>query len=320
MDEPARGIGVGITGANTDLGSGLVERLQADAGVRTIVSLGGEPLSGPKVTTIPVDLRQPGSDRAAADALRAHQVDTLFHLAFAPPFAVRPLASHEADVLGTIHVLAAAGSVRLRRLVVASRTALYGPADKSPAILTESHPLRGVEAWRAMADRIEVEHHVSRFGEAHPDSQVLLLRFAPIVGAGSHGTLARLLRSPVVPTLFGFDPLWQVVSREDAVRALHLALRSEARGALNIVGDEALPLSSLLRLAGARPVPLPAPLFGAALALVALLRAAPVSRAAVPFLRHGWVADGSRAQAQLAFTPQVPVRTALGGLVTQRSA
>ena len=63
----------------------------------------------------------------------------------------------------------------------------------------------------------------------------------------------------------GFDPLLQFIHAEDAVGALEAAVRRPVRGAVNVAGEGSISLTRLLRLAGKLPLPVPAPLFGAAL-------------------------------------------------------
>jgi UDP-glucose 4-epimerase len=185
-------------------------------------------------------------------------------------------------------------------------------------VCTEKHPLEGTGV-RFVTDRVEVEHQIEKFAARNPDVQVVVLRFAPIVGQTADNPFTRLLRTGFVPTILGFDPLWQVVHEDDAVTALHLALTTKASGSFNVVGDTAAPFSTIVRLAGSKAVPLPAPLLRAT---IVALEGAGVASVPVPllsFLRYSWVADGMRARRQLGFEPRVTFQDAMASMRERRS-
>ena len=98
--------------------------------------------------------------------------------------------------------------------------------------------LAGCLGSRFVNDKVEVENQLAAFTSAHPETHVVVLRFAPIVGPTSDNPVTRWLRTRLVPTLLGFDPLWQVVHEDDAADALHAALFAEAPSLLP--GVEAL--------------------------------------------------------------------------------
>jgi UDP-glucose 4-epimerase len=178
--------------------------------------------------------------------------------------------------------------------------------------------LRG-EGVRFVTDRVEVEQHLLKFSERNPDTHVVVLRFAPIVGPSADNPFTRLLQSGFVPTVLGFDPVWQVVHESDAVNALELALTTKARGVFNIVGESAAPFSTLVRLSGAQSLPLPGPFLRAT---IRLLETAGVSSVPVPlldFLRYSWVADGERARKQLGFQPRVSFTAAMASMRERRA-
>ena len=94
---------------------------------------------------------------------------------------------------------------------------------------------------------------------------VTTLRYQPTLGTAIDSPLTRYLHQPVVPTQLGYDPLLQFVHAEDAVGALEAAVMRPVRGPVNVAGAGSVSLSRLLRLAGKVPLPIPAPLFSAAL-------------------------------------------------------
>jgi UDP-glucose 4-epimerase len=59
--------------------------------------------------------------------------------------------------------------------------------------------------------------------------------------------------------VLGYDPLFQFLWESDAVDALVLAVEKKLRGVFNVAGPPPLPLSTIVRETGRRPVPLPEP-------------------------------------------------------------
>lgn len=297
---------VGVTGISSDLGRGLIPRLEADPRVThlALFDVARPAELGPKSTFVRADLIRPGMEEDLTRFFREQRLDVLYHLAFVNSRIHGAAFAHELEVIGTMHVLAATQAVGLKRLVVPSYTALYGARPDGPGICLEHHPLEG-DGVRFVTDRVEVEHQLQKFSLRNPDTHLVVLRFAPIIGPTADNPFTRLLRSGFVPTVLGFDPVWQIIHETDALEALHLSLTSRARGVFNVVGESAAPFSTLVRLSGAQSVPLPGP---ALRSTIRLLEAAGVSAVPVPlldFLRYSWVADGSRARSQLGFEPKV---------------
>lgn len=311
---------VGVTGVSSDLGRGLLPRLEADPLVERIVVFD---VARPKDLTkkcvfVRADLTRPGMEEELTRAFQAQQLDALFHLAFVNSRVHRAAFAHELEVIGSMHILAATQAAGLKRLVIPSLTALYGARANAPALFNEKHALGGTGV-RFITDRVEVEQHIARFAEANPAIQVVVLRFAPVVGASANNPFTRLLRTGFVPTIMGFDPVWQIVHEDDAATALHLALTTRASGIFNVVGETAAPFSTVVRLSGARSLPLPGPVLRAT---VRALDAAGVSAtpvAMLDFLKYSWVADGERARAELGFSPRVPFFEAMQSMREARS-
>ncbi len=303
---------VGLTGALSDLGRLLLPRLLADAQVREVVVFDLAPPSPlpERVRFVPLDLLKPDAQGLLEAAVKAFPLDALYHLAFINSRVHQGSFAHELEVLGTMNVLNAVAAHGVRRLIVPSLTALYGARPSSPTFARESQPLGGVFGVRFITDRVEVERQLVEFAGRVSHTEVLTLRFAPIVGPTSNNPFTRLARRGVVPTALGFDPLWQLVHEDDAARALHLGLHTRSRGIFNIVGEGVAPISSILRSAGARPLPLPAPVLRRALRAFELTGAPLTPLALMDFFRFSWLADGQRAARALHFVAHVPVHQA----------
>ena len=304
---------VAVTGALSFLGRNLVGLLEEDDRVRRIVSLdlGTPRTAGQKTRAYEVDLAQPGADDRVAEIFAAEGVDTLVHLAFLSSPAHATAYAHELEGVGTMHLLNAGRRTDVRKIVLRSTTMLYGAHPTNPNYLTEAHPLRARRSEPFFADKMAAEADVLAYADADRGRMVTVLRTAPILGPTIRSYLARFLGRKVVPTILGFDPLWQLLHEADAVAAFKLAVDRDAPGVFNIVGDGVLPLSTVVKLAGriALPVPrtLATPLVGA-LWLAQFAEAPPVL---LDYLQYLCVADGDRARKHMGFSPAYTTREAV---------
>ena len=316
---------VALTGARTFLGKNLLRLLDEDDRVRRVVVIDQDsPLSaGAKSRSYVVDRTQPSASARISEILAAESIDTFVHLGFLESPARNLGWAHELESVGTLHILNACRERPVKKFVLGSSTALYGPHFDNPNFLAETHPLRGLNATPFLADKIDAERQVEAYAREHRSACVTVLRFAPLLGPTVESYVTRWLTRSLVPTLLGFDPLLQFVHEVDALAALKLALDADAPGAFNIVGDGVLPLSTVIKLIGRSQLPLPHFL---ARRLTALLWVAGVSE--VPpqmlrFLRFLCVADGGKAKRELGFSPGYTSREAvleLGATLRLREA
>ncbi len=308
------GLRIAVTGAAGDLGRLLLPLLERDPDVESILVLDVAKPAGDKVDFHRVDLTRHDAESELSDVLAELPVDVFYHLAFLYGPVRDGSLAHELEVIGTMNVLSAVGRARVPRLIVPSLTALYGARGQNPALLNEETPLQGCPGSRFVTDKVEVEKQVRTFRERHPETRVIVLRFAPLFGPHMNNPATRMLAHRVVPTLLGFDPLWQALHEEDAARALYQALSANAEGEFNIVGRGVLPLSGLIRQAGARPLPLPGPIYRAALKTLSSLGGPGFPTALLDYMHYGWVADGERAEEELGFIPMFHARDAVAAM------
>ncbi|MGO8995779.1 MAG: hypothetical protein ACLQVI_20910, partial [Polyangiaceae bacterium] len=138
-----------------------------------------------------------------------------------------------------------------------------------------------------------------------------VLRTAPILGPTVQNYLTRYLARRLVPTMMGFDPLWQFVHEIDAIAAFKLAIDRDVPGAFNIVADGVLPLSTVIKLAGRIAVPIPHPLAETATAALWMAQLADAPASFLKYLRFLCVADGKKAWDTMGFRPAYTTREAL---------
>ncbi|HWA76315.1 MAG TPA: NAD-dependent epimerase/dehydratase family protein [Polyangiaceae bacterium] len=304
---------IAITGAMTFLGRSLV-RLLADAeGVArvVVVDLENPDTAGPSTTFYAVDLTQPGADARLAEILQAEQIDTLVHLAFleAPTPAVG--WAHELESVGTMHVLRACHKHPIEKLIVGSSSLVYGPHADNPNYLKEDRPLRGLHDASFISDKIDVEHQVARYRQAHPECTVTVLRLAALLGPSVRNFVVRWFSRTVVPTVLGYDPLLQFVHEVDALTALCLAVERDVPGTFNIASSGVLPLSTVIRLSGGLSFPVPYVALRRFSKLLWSFQLCETPPSFVALLRHLLVVDTTRARQYLGFQPDFSTRDAV---------
>lgn len=127
---PARGIDV-VTGGAGFIGSHLVRAL-LEQGRRVRVV---DDFSGGRRENVPEDVELWEGDAGALAARAAEGADVIYHLAAlvsVPRSVEEPLESHRAVAASTIAVLRAAERAGVRRVVVASSSAVYGDDPQLP--------------------------------------------------------------------------------------------------------------------------------------------------------------------------------------------
>ncbi len=316
---------VALTGVRTFLGRSLLKLLEEDDRVRRLVVIDSDApvAAGAKSRSYLVDRTQPSAPARIAEILAAEGVDTFVHLGFLDSPTRKLAWAHELESVGTLHVLNACRERPVKKFLLGSTTALYGPHFDNPNFLTELHPLRGLPATPFLADKIDAERQVLAYAREHRGACVTVLRFAPLIGPTVESYVTRWLTRPMVPTLLGFDPLVQFVHEVDALAALQLALARDVPGVFNIVGDGVLPLSTVIKLLGHTNLRLPRFFVQRMTALLWAAGLSEVPPTLLRFLRYLCVADGERAKRELGFSPGYTSREAvleLGATLRLRAA
>lgn len=305
---------VALTGPTGDYGNLLLPRLREDRRVERVLTLGTRGASGVRVVHHRVDLTRYDVESELVEVLGGAQIEVLYHLAFLQGRTRSPAFAHEVEVIGTLHVLAAAARAGVKKLVVPSFTLVYGARPGNPVLVGEDAPLHGCPASRFVSDRVEVEKQVAAFRGNHPEIEVTVLRFAPVLGPTADNPATRFFRRPVVPTLLGFDPLWQALHEEDACDALLHVLDRPSAGVFNVVATGGMPLSAMVSLAGAWALPLPPPLARAALRGLNATGITATPPSLLDYLHYSWAADGTRCREVLGFEPRHTAREAVRSL------
>jgi UDP-glucose 4-epimerase len=283
---------IAVTGLRTTIGRGLAARLAARGDIRVIGVDRHRPFRlDDRVHFHRLDLTEPTADGSLAEILALERVEAVVHAAFRTDSSPDAEADHELETIGSLHVMHACEATKVRRLVVASSTMLYGARPDNPNFLTESHPLRGHPLAHGIRDRVEMESLLADWCTRVDDTEVTVLRTAWMFGPEHWSQRVRHFALPIVTVPMGYDPLLQLVHEQDAIDAFEVAVLDSHPGVFNVVSRDPLPLSVLLRLAGKRRLPLPE-------VVLDRIGGHPVagdpSAAFYDYLRYLFVADGSR--------------------------
>ncbi|HEX4336118.1 MAG TPA: NAD-dependent epimerase/dehydratase family protein [Polyangiaceae bacterium] len=304
---------VAVTGATSFLGRNLVALLEEDERVQRTIAIDVKAPTrvGAKTRPYDVDLTEPLAEVRMGEIFGREEVDTVVHLAFLSSPTNATAWAHELESVGTMHVLNAARDANVTKIVMRSHTLLYGAYPNNPNYLTEDHPLRARRSEPFLADKIRAERDVLAYGAEGKDRTVTILRMAPLVGPSVRGYVGRYLSHRVVPTILGFDPLWQLLHETDAVAALKLSVDRDAPGVFNVVGDGVLPLSTVVKLASRVGVPMPRFAAKAMLSALWIVQVGDAPPTLLDYLQYLCVADGERARRHLGFAPAYTTREAL---------
>lgn len=302
-----------VTGATSGTGRVLVDGLLASSAVEHVLAVGREPVpdrfppESPRLSYRETDLTRP---RCAHDLLfgtaRQLSIDAVVHgpLHGSARGSGRRIHAVNVDTTRELLLLCERHPT-IRRFVYRGTGDVYAVRASEPNLLDEDQPLEFDPAgpqW--LRDRVEADLTAcSRMGMSA--LRVVVLRCAEVLAAGSGSQLWDYVQSRVCLRPLGFDPMVNVLSPADAVRAVLLALESDCQGVFNIPGADTLPLSRIPRRFGrlslAVPGPLLAPLYGLRTRTIGLEFRYDLNMHRFHF---GGVLDGTRACARLGYEPR----------------
>lgn len=299
---------IAVTGLKTYIARQTIKRLLRE-GARVVCIDIHKPDDLPETAIFyKVDLTLPTSDAILADIFRREKIGTLIHLAFLSHPHRNTSYMHELQVIGTLQLLHACAAEKVQHIVVKTSTMVYGAHPLNPNYLTEAAELRGAPGYRWVEDLVEVESLLARYRRKNPNAYVVNLRCAPILGPTVRNLTTYTYSRPAIVTLFGYDPLLQFLHEEDAVAAVLAAAKAKRSGPYNIAGAGVLPLSSSIYLAGRVNLPIFHPLAYSTVRTAWLAGMSAYPGEHLDYLRFLYVADCSRAQSELGFTPQFSSR------------
>lgn len=306
--------GVLVTGATTPFGRALVAALLARRAIGAVLAVGAEDewsgRSDPRLRYVGCDLTR---SRNLRDLLfgpaRDLGITSVAHSAHHRSLRARGRRAHALNVETTREILQLAERhPTIQRFVYVGSAEVYRIQAELPSLIGEDHPIEmSPEMPQRLRDRVEADLTVCTRMGLSPLS-IAVLRLAEIYAADSGSQLHDYLSSSVCYRPLGYDPMLDVISIDDAVRATERALDVTAEGVFNIPGADVLPLSAAIEAAGRIGIPVPGPLIRPLYAARSLAGRGdfswPLNR-----WRFRWsgVLDGTRAATHLPYTPTLPV-------------
>ena len=109
---------------------------------------------------------------------------------------------------------------------------------------------------------------------------------------------------PVLPLVDGRNPRMQFVHEDDVARAYDLALKKDARGVYNTVGESVVRWKEIIDMAGKKAVRMPRWLIRNLLKIARWLHATKFPPEILDFVTYEWVASGEKAKRDLGFEPE----------------
>lgn len=231
-----------------------------------------------------VDIRK----RAAEDVFRRVRPDVVVHMATVTHLVQRSEDRYRINLGGTRAVFEHSRAYGVKHAVFVGRHTYYGAGPDTPLYHSEDEPPMQVNAFPELSDLVAADLYAGSALWRMPELTTTVLRFCYTLGPTGHGTLASFIRGPVVPTILGFDPLFQFMHEQDVAKAISVAANARVRGVFNVAGPQPVPLSTLIRATGRKQVSLPEFFFLAAMGRFGLPR---LPRGALTHIKYPVVID-----------------------------
>lgn len=254
------------------------------------------PDAPPGIEMFSADIRK----RPAEDVFRTRRPDAVIHLATVTHLSRRAEERYRINLGGTQTVFEHCREYDVDRAIFVGRHTFYGADSESPLYHTEAEPPMAVTTYPELADLVAADLYAGSALWRYPDIDTVVLRIAYILGPSRAGTLANYLDGPRVPTILGFDPLFQFLHEHDAARAIVQSLDQKLRGVYNVTGPRPVPLSLLIKQTGRKQLPVLESVFHR---ITGHLGLPDLPRGAVNHIKYPVVVDGSAFREETGFSP-----------------
>lgn len=245
---------VAITGISGYLGTLFLRRMDRDADVESIIGIDVMPprVDSPKLKFYSRDVRS-----SFADVFAEHKIDTALHLAFQVTPIHDDTGSHSINLEGSSNFLKACEQVGVRQLFYMSSYTAYGAHADNPDLLKEDAPLRPNSSMVYPVDKAKVDNMFQEYMKDHPDSSVVIVRTAAVVGPNIVAGGLTTLFMPVMMRASGHDPLWQFIHEDDLVDIVMTLLKKNESGVFNAAADDGMRYTEIIKAMGRPSIALP---------------------------------------------------------------
>ena len=242
-----------ITGISGTLARGVAYRLTRHG--HTVLGIDKRPWPDTPqgVEMHQADIRK----RPAEDVFRTARPDALVHMATLTHFTAGTEERYRINLGGTRKLFDYCHKYGVSQAIFVGRHTIYGATPDSPLYHTEDEPPLAGAAFKELADLVAADLYAGTALWRWPEMNTAVLRLCYFLGPSRRGTLASFLSKPKVPLVLGFDPLFQFMHEWDAEEAITLAIEHKLRGVFNVAGPPPVPLTTLCKAAGRKPVQIP---------------------------------------------------------------
>lgn len=209
------------------------------------------------IRVLQADIRK----RPAEDVFRTCRPEAVIHMATVTHLTARFEERYRINLHGTRAVFEHCHTYGVRQVLFIGRHTVYGAGPDVPLYHSEDDPPIGGSTFPELGDLVAADLYAGTALWRWPELRTAVLRFVYTLGPLRSGTLASFLHGPRVPTVLGYDPLFQLMHERDAARAIVAALEANLRGIFNVAGPQPVPLGTLCRVTGRQAVAIPEPLY-----------------------------------------------------------
>ncbi len=146
-----------------------------------------------------------------------------------------------------------------------------------------------------------------------------ILRPCLVLGPSVSHFYADMLNMPFLPLVDGRNPRMQFIHEDDVARAYDIAIKKEATGVYNIVGEGTVRWKEIINMAGRRAIKMPRWLIRNAMAMAWKLHATRFPPEILDFVTYEWVASGEKAKKELGFHPEYSSRDAVESCIKSKN-
>lgn len=231
------------------------------------------------------DLRK----RATEDVFRTIRPEAVVHLGTMSALTAAGEERYRINLGGTQAVFEHSHTYGAKHVIFVGRHTFYGAGPDTPLYHTEEEPPQALANYPELADLVAADLYAQTALWRYPGLTTTILRVCYTLGPSGHGTLGNFVRGRRVPSVLGFDPLFQFIHEDDAADAVVKTLEKMPRGVFNVAGPQPLPLSVIIRELRRSHWPLPEALLAFALGRGGLPN---LPRGALLHIKYPIVIDG----------------------------
>ena len=199
--------------------------------------------------------------RSAEEIFRSEHLDAVIHMATVTHLARRSEDRYQINLQGTRAVFDHSHAYGVKQVLFIGRHTFYGASAASPLYHGEDDPPQSVNVFPELSDLVAADLYAGSALWRYPELSTCILRLSYTLGPSCSGTLASYLKGKRVPSVLGFDPLFQFMHDLDMADAIVLALEKKLRGVYNVAGPSPVPLGMVIEQAGRQRIPVPEVMF-----------------------------------------------------------